>query len=107
MGKMSKVFSWEYFSFLQVDTAMAYKEVLVIPCLIIILSLVWMKLVKGQTEEKADLNFEQAYQDAVANEADSGTELDSQAEDDGEEEIEEIGAVEDEEVKTSEEKKDE
>jgi len=96
---MSKIFSWEYFSFLTLDDAVAYKEVLVIPALIFVLSVVWMQLVKGETksEEGADkstkdLNFEQAYQDAVLNEIDSGTELDSQ----GEEEVEEIGAVEEE-----------
>merc|ERR1719290_372902 len=94
---MSKIFSWEYFSFLTLDDAVAYKEVLVIPALIFVLSVVWMQLVKGETkseEETAtkDLNFEQAYQDAVLNEIDSGTELDSQ----GEEDVEEIGVVEEE-----------
>eukprot|EP00092_Neocalanus_flemingeri_P022095 GFUD01023966.1.p1 GENE.GFUD01023966.1~~GFUD01023966.1.p1 ORF type:complete len:110 (-),score=49.07 GFUD01023966.1:133-462(-) len=99
---MSKIFSWEYFSFLTLDDAVAYKEVLVIPALIFVLAVVWMQLVKGETnseegadQTKKDINFEQAYQDAVLNEVDSGTEMDSQAEDD----VEEIGAVEDEEVK--------
>eukprot|EP00090_Calanus_glacialis_P045333 TRINITY_DN834_c0_g1_i1.p2 TRINITY_DN834_c0_g1~~TRINITY_DN834_c0_g1_i1.p2 ORF type:complete len:106 (-),score=52.75 TRINITY_DN834_c0_g1_i1:50-367(-) len=104
---MSKIFSWEYFSFLTLDDAVAYKEVLVIPALIFVLAMVWMQLVKGETkseegveETKKDLNFEQAYQDAVLNEVDSGTEMDSQAED----EVEEIGNVEEE--KADEEKKD-
>jgi len=109
---MSKIFSWEYFSFLTLDDAVAYKEVLVIPILILVLCVVWMRLVKGETkteegvdQTKKDINFEQAYQalfrpagllnlvmkDAVLNEVDSGAEMDSQAED----EVEEVGAVDD------------
>merc|ERR1712183_1102882 len=84
---MSKIFNWEYFSFVTFDDAVAYKEVLVVPAVIFVLSLVWMQLVKGQGEEEVKkeqterkINFEQAYQDAVLNEVDSGTELDSQGE---------------------------
>merc|ERR1712218_491042 len=102
---MSKIFNWEYFSFVTLDDAVAYKEVLVVPAVIFVLSMVWMQLVKGQGEEEVKkeeterkINFEQAYQDAVMNEVDSGTELDSQ----GEEE-EEAAATEN---KDKEEKKD-
>merc|ERR1739848_636179 len=77
---MSKIFSWEYLSFVTLDDAVVYKEVLLVPALIVFLSLVWMQLVKGQSSAAPDLNFEQAYQDAVLNEVDSGTELDSQGE---------------------------
>merc|ERR1712203_1348206 len=102
---MSKIFNWEYFSFVTFDDAVAYKEVLVVPALIFVLSVVWMQLVKGQGEEEVKkdqterkINFEQAYQDAVMNEVDSGTELDSQGEDE-----EEVAATEN---KDDEEKKD-
>merc|ERR1711988_32986 len=102
---MSKIFNWEYFSFVTLDDAVAYKEVLVVPAVIFVLSMVWMQLVKGHGEEEVrkeqterKINFEQAYQDAVMNEVDSGTELDSQ----GEEE-EEVAATEN---KDEEEKKD-
>merc|ERR1711990_1429193 len=83
--RMSKIFNWEYFSFVTLDDAVVYKEGLVVPALIFVLSLVWMQLVKGQGEVKKEqterkINFEQAYQDAVLNEVDSGTELDSQGE---------------------------
>merc|ERR1712203_22943 len=98
--KMSKIFSWEYFSFLTLDDGVVYKEVLLVPALILVLSMVWMQLVKGQTEsQQKDMNFEQAYQDAVLNEVDSGAE--SQAE----EEVEEIGHLEETEEKAVEEKK--
>merc|ERR1712024_66446 len=93
--KMSKIFSWEYFSFVTLDDSVLYKEALGFPAVIFILSVVWMQLVKGKTSEesqkeqtKRDINFEQAYMDAKLNEVDSGTELDSQ----GEEEAEEAGA---------------
>merc|ERR1711868_321697 len=94
--KMSKVFNWEYFSYLTLDDAVAYKEVLVMPAVIFVLAVVWMQLVKGSNAEesqkeptKRDINFEQAYQDAKLNEVDSGTELDSQGEDDPEDKEEE------------------
>merc|ERR1712203_365737 len=102
--KMSKIFSWEYFSFPTLDDGVVYKEVLVVPALILVLSMVWMQLVKGQTEsQQKDINFEQAYQDAVLNEVDSGAE--SQAEEEAEEIVEEIGHLEETEEKAVEEKK--
>merc|ERR1711992_337596 len=88
---MSKIFNWEYFSFVTLDDAVAYKEVLVVPAVIFVLSIVWMQLVKGQGEEEVKkeeterkINFEQAYQDAVMNEVDSGTELESPGEEEEE-----------------------
>eukprot|EP00088_Acartia_fossae_P050098 TRINITY_DN5590_c0_g1_i1.p1 TRINITY_DN5590_c0_g1~~TRINITY_DN5590_c0_g1_i1.p1 ORF type:complete len:103 (-),score=37.75 TRINITY_DN5590_c0_g1_i1:130-438(-) len=98
---MSKVFSWEYFSFVTLDDAVAYKEVMVMPALIFVLAMVWMQLVKGKTSEesqkeptKRDINFEQAYQDAKINEVDSGTELDSQGEEETEEAAEDKDSTE-------------
>ena len=45
------------------------QEVMVIPAVIFVLSVVWMQLVKGRTSEesqkeqtKRDINFEEAYQ---------------------------------------------
>merc|ERR1711973_174012 len=89
---MSRVFSWEYFSFLKIDEAAAYKEVAIIPLLVVVLFVVWMKLVRGENSvlaEKKDktkdgIDIVAAYQDALANEMDSGTEMDSQNEDEGE-----------------------
>ena len=89
---MSRVFSWEYFSFLQIDDTIMSKMVIAVPLVLIILATVWMQLVKG--ENKTGLNFEEAYNDAKANEVDSGTEL--------EDEVEEIGKAEE---KAEEEKK--
>merc|ERR1711997_204596 len=82
--KMPRVFSWEYFSFLQIDDTVMSKEMLAIPLILVILVTVWMQLVRGQG--KTGLDFEEAYNDARANEVDSGTELE-------EDEIEEIGSV--------------
>jgi len=94
---MSRIFSWEYFSFLTVDETAAYKELLVIPFMVGLLFFVWMKLVRGEgksiLEDKDKTNTGMsayaAYQDALANEVDSGTELDSPNEDEGEAEKEE------------------
>merc|ERR1712029_1105062 len=67
--KMSKVFNWEYFSYVTLDDAVAYKEVLVMPAVIFVLAVVWMQLVKGSNAEESqkeptqrDISFEQAYQ---------------------------------------------
>ena len=69
---MSRVFSWEYFSFLQIDNTVMTKEMLAIPLVLVVLVIVWMQLIRGQG--KTGLNFEEAYNDARANEVDSGTE---------------------------------
>nr|ALS04559.1 hypothetical protein [Acartia pacifica] len=77
---MGRVFSWEYFSFLNIDEAAAYKEMLILPVLVVLLFFIWMKLVnnsKTDTSAKEGLDIRQAYEDALANEVDSGTELDS------------------------------
>lgn len=109
---MSKIFSWEYFSFVTLDDSVLYKEALVVPAVIFILSVVWMQLVKGKTSEesqkeqtKRDINFEQAYMDAKLNEVDSGTELDSQGEEEAEEAVEKDKAEEPAATKDEEEKK--
>ena len=74
---MSKVFSWEYFSFLTLDDTMSYRLVMLVPALVLVLSLVWMKLVRGESEKEGDgITFDEARADAIANEADSGTEMD-------------------------------
>ena len=42
---------------------MYLQEVLVVPALILVLAMVWMHLVQGQTQsDQKDMNFEQAYQ---------------------------------------------
>ena len=79
---MSRVFSWEYFSFLQIDDTVMTKEMLVIPLILVVLAAIWMRLIHGQG--KTGLDFEEAYNDAQANEVDSGTEPE-------EDEIEEKG----------------
>ena len=79
---MPRVFSWEYFSFLQIDDTVMTKEMLVIPLILVVLVVVWMQLIRGQG--KTGLDFEEAYNDARANEVDSGTEPE-------EDEIEEKG----------------
>ena len=74
---MSKVFSWEYFSFLTLDDTMSYRLGMAVPAVVLALSLVWMKLVWYESEKKGDgLTFDEARADALANEVDSGTEMD-------------------------------
>merc|ERR1719186_561821 len=87
---MSKVFSWEYFSFLNIDEAAAYKELMIVPVLLPLLFIVWIKLTGGYKADevaKEGIDIKSAYHDALANEVDSGTELDSP--DEAEEEKEE------------------
>lgn len=91
---MGRVFSWEYFSFLQLDNAVAYKEVLIIPCVLLVLSFIWMQLVRGENSaeecgKNKAVDIVEAYQDALLNEVDSGTELDSQNEEEDDDEEDE------------------
>ena len=58
------------------------QEMLAIPLVLVVLVTVWMQLIRGQG--KTGLDFEEAYNDARANEVDSGTEPE-------EDEIEEKG----------------
>ena len=82
---MSHVFSWEYFSFLKIDDTVMTKEMLAIPLVLVVLVTVWMQLIRGQG--KTGLDFEEAYNDARANEVDSGTEPEEdEMEEKGEEE---------------------
>ena len=48
------------------------KEMLAIPLILVVLVTIGMQLIRGQG--KTGLNFEEAYNDARANEVDSGTE---------------------------------
>eukprot|EP00091_Calanus_sinicus_P011992 TRINITY_DN27052_c0_g1_i1.p1 TRINITY_DN27052_c0_g1~~TRINITY_DN27052_c0_g1_i1.p1 ORF type:complete len:119 (+),score=28.29 TRINITY_DN27052_c0_g1_i1:125-481(+) len=74
---MSEVFSWEYFSFLTLDDTMSYRLVMAVPALVLVLSLVWMKLVWCESEKKGEgITFDEARADALANEVDSGAEMD-------------------------------
>jgi len=56
---MPRVFSWEYFSFLQIDDTVMSKEMLAIPLILVVLVTVGMQLIRGQG--KTGLNFEEAY----------------------------------------------
>eukprot|EP00092_Neocalanus_flemingeri_P016523 GFUD01017880.1.p2 GENE.GFUD01017880.1~~GFUD01017880.1.p2 ORF type:complete len:119 (-),score=42.57 GFUD01017880.1:146-502(-) len=105
---MSKVFSWEYFTFLTLDDTMSYRLVLAVPAVVLVLSLVWMKLVWFESKKKDDgMTFDEARADALANEVDSGAELDDSqlsekdtpAKDDQEDKTEdEDGEIDDEEI---------
>jgi len=89
-----KSFSWEYLSLVTLDQP-GYKEILLIPVLLAVLSFLWMKLVRGEKEylkdatedqkNKEGIDIVEAYQDVLLNEVDSGTEIDSPNEDEGEE----------------------
>merc|ERR1719474_1693466 len=71
---------------------MSYRLVMAVPAVVLFLSLVWMKLVWYESEKKSEgITFEEARADALANEVDSGTEMDdsqlSEKADDAKEEI--------------------
>ena len=44
---MSRVFSWEYFSFLQIDDSIMSKLLVAVPVLLLLLGAVWLQLVQG------------------------------------------------------------
>merc|ERR1719262_1220467 len=68
------VFNWNYFSFYEFDTTWLYREVVLIPILIAILWIVWMKVVRGALKDALNqteppMSLDEAYATAIINEA--------------------------------------
>merc|ERR1719382_1710041 len=56
---------------------MSYNLAIAVPAVVLILSLIWMKIVSQESEKKGEgITFDEARADALANEIDSGTEMD-------------------------------
>merc|ERR1712020_695964 len=71
--KKMAVFNWTYFSFINVDTTWLYREMVLIPILIFILWIFWMKVVRSALKDAINtpepMSIDEAYANAVITEA--------------------------------------
>lgn len=68
------VFNWNYFSFYDYDITWLYREVVLIPVLIVGLWIIWMKVVRGALKDALNqtaepMSLEEAYATAIINDA--------------------------------------
>merc|ERR1711997_1022978 len=75
------VFNWEYLSFISIDSTYLYREILLIPILLVILWVVWMKVVRSSLQDvkQPAMSIQEAYHQAVITDAldtDNETEVD-------------------------------
>merc|ERR1712083_1270300 len=60
------VFNWEYLSFISIDSTWLYREMLLIPILLVILWIVWMKVVRSHLQDKSTaMSLDEAVADAL------------------------------------------
>jgi len=78
------VFNWEYLSFVNFDATWIYREVLLLPVLIVGLWFLWMRIVNSTMKDKSlpkVVDLSEAYQEAIIQDA-----LSTDDEDDDEDE---------------------
>merc|ERR1712026_19021 len=67
------VFNWNYLSFYDFDSTWLYREVVLIPILIVVLWFIWMKVVRSALKDALSttraMSVDEAYANAVINEA--------------------------------------
>merc|ERR1711988_1524682 len=66
------VFNWEYLSFITIDSTCLYRELLLIPILLVLLWIVWMKVVRSSLQEikgQSAMSLDEAYANAVISDA--------------------------------------
>lgn len=66
------VFSWEYLSFVNFDSTWIYREVLLLPVIIIGLWFLWMRVVKTTMKDKSlpkGVGLTEAYEEAIIQDA--------------------------------------
>merc|ERR1712209_386127 len=71
--KIMAVFNWNYLSFVNFDSTWVYREMVLIPILIVILWFVWMKVVRSALKDALNttraMSVDEAYANAVINDA--------------------------------------
>lgn len=73
------IFNWEYLSFYTLDQTWFYREMLVIPLVVIVLWVLWLKVIRSALNDKQEeaMSIEEAYQEAIINDALSTDEEDA------------------------------
>merc|ERR1712088_1146436 len=68
------IFNWDYMSFYDFDSTWLYREVVLIPILLALLWIIWMKVVRNSLKEakmplERAMSLEEAYANAVISDA--------------------------------------
>ena len=73
------IFNWEYLSFYTFDQTWFYREMLLIPIIVIVLWVLWLKVVRNALNDKREeaMSIQEAYQDAIITDALSTDEEDA------------------------------
>jgi len=60
------IFNWEYLSFTRFDQTWLYRELVIIPVVLLILWVLWLKVIRSALNDKREeaMSLEEAYQDA-------------------------------------------
>merc|ERR1712111_201435 len=67
--KIMAVFNWNYLSFVNFDSTWVYREMVLIPILIVILWFVWMKVVRSALKDALNTTRAMSVDEAYANDA--------------------------------------
>ena len=72
-------FNWEYLAFLNLDQTWLYREMIIIPVVVIVLWVLWLKVIREALNDKRDeaMSIQEAYQEAIINDALSTDEEDA------------------------------
>merc|ERR1712029_863427 len=65
--KIMAVFNWNYLSFVNFDSTWVYREMVLIPILIVILWFVWMKFVRSALKDALNTTRAMSVDEAYAN----------------------------------------
>ena len=73
------IFNWEYLSFYNLDQTWLYREVFIIPVVVLILWVLWLKVIRDALNDKREeaMSIDEAYQEAIINDALSTDEEDA------------------------------
>ena len=72
-------FNWEYLAFLNLDQTWLYREMIIIPVVVIVLWVLWLKVIREALNDKRveAMSIQEAYQEAIINDALSTDEEDA------------------------------
>ena len=73
------VFNWEYLYFTNFNQTWLYREIVIIPVVVLILWVLWLKVIRSALNDKREeaMSLEEAYQEALITDALSTDEEDA------------------------------
>jgi hypothetical protein len=60
------IFNWQYLSFMNLDPTWLYRELLIIPVMVLVLWVLWLKVIRSALNDKKEeaMSIEEAYEQA-------------------------------------------